>query len=396
MPFGQLHQCIFSGNGVLVRLHGRRSRPENHQRIFEFPAHHGNIPRIVARRFGLFIGRVVFLIDHDQFQIPERGEERGPGADSDLDPAVLHFHPFVVAFAVAQSAVEHADLVAEPGAEPFHGLRRQRDFRHQHDRFPAFGQHFGDGLEIDFSLAAPGYTVEQDHMSFVRFAVMQFVPDQFQRGGLFRTGFLRLGRQNIRPLERIAVHPAFFGHHHSVVEQFLQSGHGTSGFPEQLIGRHAAGIAQQDLEQGAAAFGAGVVQHVAVDRIAVGREIPGFGFLFDPSAADGAGQQVPHGGFPCAAIVIRHPFAQPDQGIGQGFVVVADGQDGFQRGEGRKFGESDHVGDPFPAVAERYQDAHPDPDRIGDFRRHGVIETPVQRQIQQDMGYFRRIFHVFS
>ena len=49
----------------------------------------------------------------------------------------------------------------EPRLEPLDRLRRQRNFRHQHNRALALFQRVRDGLQINFRLAAAGDAVEK-------------------------------------------------------------------------------------------------------------------------------------------------------------------------------------------------------------------------------------------
>ena len=51
---------------------------------------------------------------------------------------------------------------AEPRLEALDGLRRQGNFRHQHDRALALLQRVGDGLQINFRLAGAGDAVQQE------------------------------------------------------------------------------------------------------------------------------------------------------------------------------------------------------------------------------------------
>ena len=55
--------------------------------------------------------------------------------------------------------MEHGHHVAETPAETSHGLRGERDLRHQHDGGASLGEHPLDGLQVHFRLARPGYPV---------------------------------------------------------------------------------------------------------------------------------------------------------------------------------------------------------------------------------------------
>ena len=49
----------------------------------------------------------------------------------------------------------------EPRLEPLDGLRRERNFRHEHDGALALFQRVREGLEINFGFAGAGDAVEK-------------------------------------------------------------------------------------------------------------------------------------------------------------------------------------------------------------------------------------------
>ena len=55
----------------------------------------------------------------------------------------------------------------EPGLESLDGLRRERNFRHEHDRALALFERMGEGLEIDFRFARTGDAVKQENMGWL-------------------------------------------------------------------------------------------------------------------------------------------------------------------------------------------------------------------------------------
>ena len=55
-------------------------------------------------------------------------------------------------FGIAQVTVQHGHG-AEPLAKSLDRLRRQADFRHQHDRLATVPDHFLNRLNVDFRLA---------------------------------------------------------------------------------------------------------------------------------------------------------------------------------------------------------------------------------------------------
>src|SRR6201999_2838679 len=95
---------------------------------------------VVGRVALLLVGGVVLLVDDDQAEVADRGEDRRTRADADLRLAAAQALPLVEAFAVGEGAVEDGEAVAEAGAEASDGLRREADLRHQDDRAAAAGE----------------------------------------------------------------------------------------------------------------------------------------------------------------------------------------------------------------------------------------------------------------
>ena len=66
---------------------------------------------MVAGRFFLFVGGLVFFIDHDEAEVFERGEDRAARADHDPGAAGMELVPFVVPLAFGKMAVQDRDHV---------------------------------------------------------------------------------------------------------------------------------------------------------------------------------------------------------------------------------------------------------------------------------------------
>ena len=152
----------------------------------------------------------MLLVHDDQREVAERREQRRPRADRDSDLAAVHFHPFVIPFAVGEPAVKHADHVPEPCAEPFDGLRSQRDFRDKHDCLFSILDRARNRLKVDFGFSASGYAVEQNHMRVCGVRVFHAFVNQVQRLRLFSGGRERLCAEQFRTGKRIAFHGAVF------------------------------------------------------------------------------------------------------------------------------------------------------------------------------------------
>ena len=137
----------------------RRGRAEHDDGIFHLAAHDGHVARVIARRFLLFVSVLVLLVHDDEAERFDRRKNRRARADDDARPALPDLVPLVVPFARAQMRMQHRDerlqfAGAEPRLEPLHRLRRQRNFRHQHNRAFALLQRVREGLQINFRLAA--------------------------------------------------------------------------------------------------------------------------------------------------------------------------------------------------------------------------------------------------
>ena len=118
---------------------------------------------MIARRRFLFEGAFVFLVDDDEAELARRSEDGAAGADHDLHLAGRDAAPMAAALGVAEVAVQHGGFAAAT-LEASDGLRRQADFRHQHQRFLALTHHLFDGAEVNLRLAAAGDAVQEKRL----------------------------------------------------------------------------------------------------------------------------------------------------------------------------------------------------------------------------------------
>ena len=149
--------------------------------FLEFRPDDGDIASVITRRFLLFVGGLVFFIDHDEAEIFERRENRAAGADDDAGAAGMELVPFVVPFAFGKMTVQdrnHVRLRGEATLESFDRLRGERDFRDEDDRGLAAREGGADRLQINFRLAAAGHAVEENRR--VRFGIFERGFDQLQ------------------------------------------------------------------------------------------------------------------------------------------------------------------------------------------------------------------------
>ncbi len=98
----------------------------------------------------------MLLVDDDEPEPRNRREDRGAGTDDDTGLTRRDPLPLVAPFRLGPGGVQHGDAVAEPGAEPADGLRRERDLGDQHDRSSPTLDRDRARLEVDLRLAGAG------------------------------------------------------------------------------------------------------------------------------------------------------------------------------------------------------------------------------------------------
>jgi hypothetical protein len=107
----------------------------------------------------------MFLIDDDQTEGFQRGEDGAAGSDDDAGAAAGDAVPFIVAFAVGEVTVEDGDAGREggkPAAEAFDGLRGQGDFGDEDEGGAAAIDGMAHALQIHFCFAATGHAEEEE------------------------------------------------------------------------------------------------------------------------------------------------------------------------------------------------------------------------------------------
>ena len=107
----------------------------------------------------------MLLVNQDQGEPGHRRQHREPSAQNDARIAPGCREPRAGARDVLQTAVH--DRQARFGkrlAETLLELRRQADFRSQHQRLRAAFQHPGDQVQVDLGLAAAGDAVQQERI----------------------------------------------------------------------------------------------------------------------------------------------------------------------------------------------------------------------------------------
>ena len=103
----------------------------------------------------------MLLVDDDQAEVGDRGEDGRARADADARLAAAQPPPLVVALAVGEGRVEDRDAVAEAGPEAGDRLRREADLGDEDDRPAPSGQRRLDRGEVDLGLAGAGDAVQE-------------------------------------------------------------------------------------------------------------------------------------------------------------------------------------------------------------------------------------------
>ena len=106
---GQFEQRVFAALRVVEALERRRGGAEHDHRAFHLAAHHGDVARVIARRFLLLVGMLVLFIHDDEAERIDGREDGRARADDDARAALADLVPFVVAFAGGEMAVQHGD-----------------------------------------------------------------------------------------------------------------------------------------------------------------------------------------------------------------------------------------------------------------------------------------------
>ena len=105
----------------------------------------------------------MLLVDDDQAEIFDRGEDRASCSDDNARPLIEDFTPLIVPLPFRKVAMENGHLVfdfCETAFKTIGSLRSQSDFGHENDgAFPRLDRLL-DRLKIDFRLPAPGDAVE--------------------------------------------------------------------------------------------------------------------------------------------------------------------------------------------------------------------------------------------
>ena len=141
--------------------HARRGAGQQQRGPLPLAAHARQLARVVARRVVRDVAALVLLVDDDEAHVFQRRKDRRARADDHAHFAPADAPPLVIALSRGQARVQHRRVLAKARAEPHDHLRRQRDFRHEHDgRLAQLGR-VAHGADEHLRLAAARHAVEQ-------------------------------------------------------------------------------------------------------------------------------------------------------------------------------------------------------------------------------------------
>jgi len=103
----------------------------------------------------------VFLVHHDEAQLPQGGEHRGTGSHHEGSIAAADAPPLLLPLSRREAAVEQGHPLPEASAKTGDGLGRQRDFRYKDEGLPALGQHAFRRPHVHFRFAAARHPLKQ-------------------------------------------------------------------------------------------------------------------------------------------------------------------------------------------------------------------------------------------
>ena len=121
----------------------------------------GDRARVIAWVALLLVGGVVLLVDHDQAEVLDRGEDRRARPDADARLAAAQPPPLVGALAGGEGGVQDGEAVAEPSAKACHHLGSETDLGDEDDRPPPLRQRRLDRRQVDLGLARAGDPVQE-------------------------------------------------------------------------------------------------------------------------------------------------------------------------------------------------------------------------------------------
>ena len=210
--------------------------------MFGTPQRH--IAGMVAQFVLLLERAIVLFIHHNQAQMGHGREHAQTRADDEFGLAFHRAHKIMAARAHRRLAVQHRRLIAKKAAvDAGKQLRREVDFRQQHQDLLPTRQHLGHGSKIHLGFATAGDAMQKKGLEFT----------QFRYDG--RLSVLLLGIQNkitvkanmaglgtdVQPLLRLILLQQFARLRVNLLELGQTQLFGLQGLPQGLFFEMAAG-----------------------------------------------------------------------------------------------------------------------------------------------------------
>ena len=110
----------------------------------------------------LLVGPLMLLVEDDEPEALQGGEEGAAGANHHVVDAVAEGPPGTAVLGGGEAAVEHRHPAGEACLEPLNCLGREGYLRDKDDSPPALLQAPGQGLQVDLGLAAAGNALQKE------------------------------------------------------------------------------------------------------------------------------------------------------------------------------------------------------------------------------------------
>ena len=158
---GKFDQRVFVFLRVVVGLERGRGGAKHNGGVRHLGAHHGDVARVVSRRFLLLVGGVVFFVDDDEREIADRSEDSRARADDHARFSALDAVPLLGALVVGKRGVQDGDFVAEDLMEIGGDGGRQANFRHEQNGGASRFEHRAHARQIDGGFPGAGNAMQQ-------------------------------------------------------------------------------------------------------------------------------------------------------------------------------------------------------------------------------------------
>ncbi len=161
-PGGQDDPAVAALSRAPHALHRRRGAAKDDGGTGQLAEPDRDIPRLDPGRPVALVGRVVLLVDDDQPDVGERGEDRESRPHHDVDIGRPDPPPLVRPLALAEAGMDEGHADGEIRAETVDEGHGQRDLRDEDQGRPSALERRDDRLDVDRGLAAAGHSVEQE------------------------------------------------------------------------------------------------------------------------------------------------------------------------------------------------------------------------------------------